>query len=256
MVYVNMNEDMTNKNQYRYEENLELIEKAKAGDKDALDKLVENNLPLVSSISKKFLNRGYEYDDIFQIGCIGLVKAVNNFDAAYNVQFSTYAVPMIMGEIKRFLRDDGLIKVSRSIKYAARKLHYDKEKLTKKLNREPTIEELAEYSGMTPEEILFSTEAINEPKYLYDTIHQDDGSPIFLIDKIGNNEDEGKELIDKIALKEALSKLDARSRQIIILRYFKDITQVKVAQMLGISQVQVSRIEKKVLKTMKEKLSG
>lgn len=256
MVYVNMNEDMTNKNQYRYEENLELIEKAKAGDKDALDKLVENNLPLVSSISKKFLNRGYEYDDIFQIGCIGLVKAVNNFDAAYNVQFSTYAVPMIMGEIKRFLRDDGLIKVSRSIKYAARKLHYDKEKLTKKLNREPTIEELAEYSGMTPEEILFSTEAINEPKYLYDTIHQDDGAPIMLIDKISEDYEEDNEIVNKIALKEALNKLDIKSRQIIMLRYFKDKTQVEVAKMLGISQVQVSRIEKRVLKIMKDKLKG
>lgn len=251
-----MNEDKARSNQFKYEENLELIQKAKEGNKEALDKLVENNLPLVASISKKFLNRGYEYDDIFQIGCIGLVKAVNNFESKYNVQFSTYAVPMIMGEIKRFLRDDGLIKVSRSVKYAARKLHYDKEKLTNELNREPTIEELAEYSGMSTEEILFSTEAINEPKYLYDTIHQDDGSPIFLIDRISKKEEEDKEVIDKLALKEALSKLDARSRQIIVLRYFKDITQVKVAQMLGISQVQVSRIEKKVLKSMKEKLSG
>ncbi|QGU95005.1 RNA polymerase sporulation sigma factor SigF [Clostridium bovifaecis] len=251
-----MNEDITKNITCKYEENLDLIQRAKSGDKGALDKLVENNLPLVSSISKKFLNRGYEYDDIFQIGCIGLVKAVNNFDENYNVQFSTYAVPMIMGEIKRFLRDDGLIKVSRSVKYAARKLHYDKEKLTKELNREPTVEELAKFSGMTTEEVIFSIEAVNEPKYLYDTIHQDDGSPIYLIDKIKESENEGAETLDKIALKEALNKLDARSRQIIVLRYFKDITQVKVAKMLGISQVQVSRIEKKVLKSMKEKLSG
>jgi len=251
-----MSEDIAKNNTYKYEENLDLIKKAKSGDKEALDKLIENNLPLVSSISKKFLNRGYEYDDIFQIGCMGLVKAVNNFDEKYNVQFSTYAVPMIIGEIKRFLRDDGLIKVSRSIKYAARKLHYDKEKLTKQLNREPTVEELAKFSGMTSEEVVFSIEAVNEPKYLYDTIHQDDGSPVYLIDKIKQCENEGTETLDKIALKEALSKLDTRSRQIIILRYFKDITQVKVAKMLGISQVQVSRIEKKVLKIMKEKLSG
>ncbi|MCY6370486.1 RNA polymerase sporulation sigma factor SigF [Clostridium ganghwense] len=250
-----MSGDVYKKNNTKFEENLSLIQRAKEGDKGALDKLVENNLPLVSAISKKFMNRGYEYDDIFQIGCIGLVKAVNNFEAKYNVQFSTYAVPMIMGEIKRFLRDDGLIKVSRSIKYNARKLHYDKEKLTKKLSREPTIEELSEFSGMTTEEILFSTEAVNDPKYLYDTIHHDDGSPIFLIDKISDNKDENKDIINKIALKEALSKLDVRSRQIIILRYFKDITQVQVAKMLGISQVQVSRIEKKVLKAMKEKLS-
>lgn len=251
-----MSEDNTKSSEFKYEINLELIESAKQGDKDALDKLIEKNLPLVSSISKKFLNRGYEYDDIFQIGSMGLVKAVNNFDAKYNVQFSTYAVPMIIGEIKRFLRDDGLIKVSRSVKQAGRKLHYDREKLIRKLNREPTIEELSEFSGMTTEEILFSTEAINEPKYLYDTIHQDDGSPIFLIDKISKSEGEDKQLLDKLALKEALNKLDPRARQIIILRYFKDITQVKVAQMLGISQVQVSRIEKKVLKAMKDKLSG
>lgn len=250
-----MNEDRTKKNNDKFQENLNLIEKAKEGDKSALDKLVELNLPLVSAISKKFMNRGYEYDDIFQIGCIGLVKSVKNFEAKYNVQFSTYAVPMIMGEIKRFLRDDGLIKVSRSIKYNARKLHYDKEKLTKKLNREPTIQELAEFSGMSAEEILFSTEAVNDPKYLYDTIHQEDGSPIYLIDKVSGTKDENKDIVDKLALKEALSKLDTRSRQIIILRYFKDVTQVQVAKMLGISQVQVSRIEKKVLKTMKEKLS-
>lgn len=251
-----MSEDNTKSSEFKYEINLELIERAKQGDKDALDKLIEKNLPLVSSISKKFLNRGYEYDDIFQIGSMGLVKAVNNFDAKYNVQFSTYAVPMIIGEIKRFLRDDGLIKVSRSVKQAGRKLHYDREKLIRKLNREPTIEELSEFSGMSTEEILFSTEAINEPKYLYDTIHQDDGSPIFLIDKISKSEGEDKQLLDKLALKEALNKLDPRARQIIILRYFKDITQVKVAKMLGISQVQVSRIEKKVLKAMKDKLSG
>lgn len=235
--------------------NLELIEKAKQGDKEALDELVKINLPLVSAVSKKFMNRGYEYDDIFQIGCIGLVKAINNFESKYNVQFSTYAVPMIMGEIKRFLRDDGLIKVSRSIKYNARKIHYDKEKLVNELGREPTIQELSEYSGMPKEDIILSTEAVNDPKYLYDTIHQEDGAPIYLIDKVAENKDSDKELTDKLALKEALGKLDARSRQIIVLRYFKDVTQVEVAKMLGISQVQVSRIEKKVLKLMKEKLS-
>ena len=174
----------------------------------------------------------------------------------FRSQFSTYAVPMIMGEIRRFIRDDGLIKVSRSVKYTARKLHFDKEKLTKKLHREPTVEELSKFSGIDKEQIIFATEAINEPKYLYDTIHQDDGSPIYLIDKVVLKDESEIDELDKIALKEALSKLDQRSRQIIILRYFKDITQVKVAKMLGISQVQVSRIEKKVLKTMKEKLSG
>jgi RNA polymerase sporulation-specific sigma factor len=244
------------KRDYNYDDNLELISRARNGDRYALEKLIELNLPLVSAISKKFLNRGYEYEDIFQIGSMGLVKAVNNFDPKFNVKFSTYAVPMIMGEIKRFLRDDGIIKVSRSVKNVARKLHYDKEALTKKLDRDPTIDELSAYSGIKTEEIVFALESANGLQYLYDTIHQDDGSPVLLIDKLSEDYEEDNEIVDKIALKEALSNLDTKSRQIIMLRYFKDKTQVQVANMLGISQVQVSRIEKKVLKVMKERLSG
>lgn len=239
---------------YDYNDNIELIEKARNGDKDALDKMVEVNLPLVSAVTKRFLNRGYEYEDIYQIGCMGLVKAINNFNTEYKVKFSTYAVPMIMGEIKRFLRDDGIIKVSRSVKNTARKLHYDREELTKQLNREPTIEELSAYSGIEPEDIVMATESASSMQYLYDTIHQDDGAPIMLIDKISENYKEDSDVINKIALKEALNNLDAKYRQIIMLRYFKDKTQVEVAKLLGISQVQVSRIEKKVLKVMKEKL--
>jgi RNA polymerase sporulation-specific sigma factor len=241
---------------YNYEDNIALIELAKKGDKDALDKITEMNLALVSSICKKFLNRGYEYDDIFQIGCIGLVKAVNNFDTKFNVRFSTYAVPMIMGEIKRFLRDDGIIKVSRSVKNTAKKLHYDKEKLTKQIGREPTIEELSKFSGVDKEDIIYALESLSGPQYLYDTIHQDDGSPVLLIDKIDGNYEQDKSVIDRIALKEAIRELDYKARQVIVLRYFKDKTQVQVAKVLGISQVQVSRIEKKVLKQMREKLSG
>jgi RNA polymerase sporulation-specific sigma factor len=251
-----MDEEILNKQEYSYEDNLGLIKQARAGDKNALNKLIQLNLPLVSAISKKFLNRGYEYEDIFQIGSMGLVKAVNNFDPNFNVKFSTYAVPMIMGEIKRFIRDDGIIKVSRSVKNEARKLHYDKEALTKKLDRDPTIEELSEYSGISREDIVFALEAVNSLQYLYDTIHQDDGSPVLLIDKLSEKYEEDSEIVDKIALKEALTNLDTKARQIIMLRYFKDKTQVQVAKMLGISQVQVSRIEKKVLKIMKERLSG
>lgn len=251
-----MDEEIIKKQDYSFDDNLELIKKARDGDKAALESLIQLNLPLVSAISKKFLNRGYEYEDIFQIGSMGLVKAVNNFDEKFNVKFSTYAVPMIMGEIKRFIRDDGIIKVSRSVKNEARKLHYDKEALTKTLNREPTIEELSRYSGISTEDILFAMEAVNSLQYLYDTIHQDDGSPVLLIDKLSENVEEDSEIVDKIALKEALTNLDTKARQIIMLRYFKDKTQVQVAKMLGISQVQVSRIEKKVLKIMKEKLSG
>lgn len=251
-----MNEEALKKDVRKYDSNGELIEAAQKGDKAALDKLVKINMPLVSAVSKKFLNRGYEYEDIFQIGCMGLVKAINNFDPSYNVKFSTYAVPMIMGEIKRFLRDDGIIKVSRSIKNNARKLHYDKEELSKKLDRDPTIDELSEYSGMSIEDILFASESVNNMQYLYDTIHQDDGAPVLLIDKLSEVSEEDSGIVDKIELKEALTNLDVKSRQIIMLRYFKDKTQVQVAKMLGISQVQVSRIEKKVLKMMKDKLEG
>ncbi|MFL0251745.1 RNA polymerase sporulation sigma factor SigF [Clostridium neuense] len=247
-------ENVLKKEEYNYDDNRKLIKYAKEGNKEALDKLIKNNLPLVSAISRKFLNRGYEYDDIFQIGCMGLVKAVNNFESKYNVKFSTYAVPMIMGEIKRFLRDDGLIKVSRSVKNTARQLHYDREKLVKKLNREPTIDELSKFSGVSTEDIVFATESTVNTQYLYDVVHQDDGSPVLLIDKISKTVDEDAEVIDKIVLKEAINNLDSKSRQIIILRYFKDKTQIQVAKMLGISQVQVSRIEKRVLKLMKEKL--
>ena len=211
-------------------------------------------MPLVTSISKKFTNRGYEYEDIYQIGCMGLVKSIKNFDEKYNVKFSTYAVPMIIGEIKRFLRDDGMIKVSRNVKSLAKKLHFDKEALTKKLNREPTIEELAQFSGMDKEEILFALESSASMQYLYEVIHQDDGSPVLLIDKLSENAIEDKNITEKLALKEALRNLDTKSRQIIVLRYFKDKTQIQVAKMLGISQVQVSRIEKKVLQKMRKQL--
>ena len=242
------------KEKVSYEDNLQLIPLAKEGNTEALNKLIEANLPLVTSISKKFTNRGYEYEDIYQIGCMGLVKAIKNFDEKYNVKFSTYAVPMIIGEIKRFLRDDGMIKVIRNVKSLAKKLHFDKEALTKKLNREPTIEELAQFSGMDKEEILFALESSASMQYLYEVIHQDDGSPVLLIDKLSENAIEDKNITEKLALKEALRNLDTKSRQIIVLRYFKDKTQIQVAKMLGISQVQVSRIEKKVLQEMRKQL--
>ncbi len=242
------------KEKLSYEDNSELLPLAKAGDAEAMNKLIEANLPLVTSISKKFINRGYDYEDIYQIGCMGLVKAINNFNDKYNVKFSTYAVPMIIGEIKRFLRDDGIIKVSRNVKSLAKKLHFDKEALTKKLNRDPSIEELAEFSGIDKEEILVALESSASMQYLYEVIHQDDGSPVLLIDKLSQNAAEDKNLTEKIALKEALKTLDVKSRQIIVLRYFKDKTQIQVAKMLGISQVQVSRIEKKVLLEMRKQL--
>lgn len=249
-----MEKGKVKKEKLSYEDNSELLPLAKAGDAEAMNKLIEANLPLVTSISKKFINRGYDYEDIYQIGCMGLVKAINNFNDKYNVKFSTYAVPMIIGEIKRFLRDDGIIKVSRNVKSLAKKLHFDKEALTKKLNRDPSIEELAEFSGIDKEEILVALESSASMQYLYEVIHHDDGSPVLLIDKLSQNAVEDKNLTEKIALKEALKTLDVKSRQIIILRYFKDKTQTQVAKMLGISQVQVSRIEKRVLLEMRKQL--
>ena len=249
-----MDNGTLNKTVYNYEDNSYLIPLAKSGDEEAMNILIELNMPLVSSISKKFINRGYDYEDIFQIGSMGLVKAIKNFDDNYNVKFSTYAVPMIIGEIKRFLRDDGIIKVSRNVKSLARKLRFDKEILIKELDREPTIEELSNYSGVDKEDVLVALESSAGMQYLYDVIHHDDGAPIMLIEKLSENAVEDKNMTERIALKEALRGLDTKSRQIIMLRYFKDKTQVQVAKMLGISQVQVSRIEKRVLAKMKDQL--
>ena len=241
------------KDNFNYDKNTTLIVMAKEGNKEAMNKLIEVNTPSVSSICKRFTNRGYDYEDIFQIGSMGLVKAINNFNDSFNVKFSTYAVPMIIGEIKRFLRDDGIIKVSRSTKTLAKKLHYNKEELIKKLNRDPTVDELAEYSGVDKEEVIVALESASSMQYLYDTIHHDEGTPVLLIDKL-SEKGEDDDMVNKIALREAISSLDSKGKQIIMLRYFKDKTQIQVAKMLGISQVQVSRIEKKVLKIMKEKL--
>ena len=234
------------------EETMALIERSHGGDRDAQDELVKSNVGLVSTVVKRFLSRGYEYEDLFQIGCIGLIKAIKNFNTAYNVKFSTYAVPMIMGEIKRFIRDDGPIKVSRNLKETGRRVRQAKEQLTKKYGRDVTIEEVARELCITCEDVVMSMESLAAPEYLYDVIRQDDGAPVMLIDKIGEDKDYGSEVIDKVALKELIKELDSKSRQVIMLRYFKDMTQHQIAEMLGISQVQVSRIEKKVLEYLKK----
>lgn len=215
--------------------------------------MVCSNLGLVKSVLRGFANRGYDIEDLFQIGCIGLLKAIDKFDSSYDVRFSTYAVPMIMGEIKRFLRDDGMIKVSRSLKQTATKAKYAKEKLTKELGREPTIQEIADEVDVDKEEIVVALDSSYQPDYLYDVINQSDGSPLYLIDKLSNKEDE-IDVIDSILLKELLNQLKPRDRQVIVMRYFRDKTQVEVAEMLGISQVQVSRIEKRILEDIRNML--
>ncbi len=234
---------------------LTLIINAKAGDRQAQATLVEKNVGLVWSIVKRFQNRGYEVDDLYQIGSIGLIKAINKFDASYDVKFSTYAVPMIIGEIKRFIRDDGIIKVSRSLKEIASKARITKEILTKELGREPGVNEIAERMNVSPEELVLAIEAGCTPESLYSTVGEGDNTPILLIDRINaDNNSSEVDLIDKIAIRQILDSLDARERQIIILRYFKEKTQVQIARLLGISQVQVSRIEKKILKDIKHKM--
>ena len=235
-----------------HEQTLELINRSQDGDKHSEEVLIQHNIGLISSIAKRFLNRGYEFEDLFQIGSIGLIKAIKNFNPGFDVKFSTYAVPMIMGEIKRFIRDDGIIKVSRSLKDIAKKARVAKERLSKTLGREPTLAELSEELKLSPEDLAVAMDSMLSPGYLYDVIHQDDGSPVLLIDKISEEKDMDNEVTDKIALKEVLDKLEPKARQIIILRYFKDKTQTEIAHMLGISQVQVSRIEKKVLAKMKD----
>lgn len=237
-----------------HEETLELIEKAQAEDRDAKEILVLSNIALVKSIVKKFLNRGYEYEDLVQIGTIGLIKAIHNYDAQYNVRFSTYAVPMIMGEIKRFVRDDGIIKVSRSLKELASKAMYAKERLKAIHNREPTIQEIAQEVGSTPEEVIHALESGRPVASIYDVLYEDDSNPILMIDKIASVDNELSSVIDNVTIKDALAKLDEREKTIIIMRYFQDKTQSDIAKVLGISQVQVSRLEKKVLLKMREML--
>ncbi|PLR84561.1 RNA polymerase sporulation sigma factor SigF [Bacillus sp. V33-4] len=230
----------------------ELIKKSQDGDQASRDTIVQKNMRLVWSVVQRFLNRGYEPDDLFQIGCIGLLKSVDKFDLSYDVKFSTYAVPMIIGEIQRFIRDDGTIKVSRSLKEMGNTIRKAKDELSKNLGRVPTVSELSEFLQIPAEDIILAQEAGRTPSSIHETVYENDGDPITLLDQIDNG-DEGK-WFDKIALKEAISELDEREQLIVYLRYYKDQTQSEVAARLGISQVQVSRLEKKILQQMKDRM--
>lgn len=233
---------------------LELIKLAQEGDKKAKESIINENVGLIWSIVRRFTNRGYEAEDLFQIGSIGLLKCIEKFDLSYDVKFSTYAVPMIMGEIKRFIRDDGMIKVSRPLKEMAAKAKYIREQIIQKEGREPTIQELAKLIEVSAEELALAMEAGMEVESLYSTIHQGDGNPVYLIDKLEQTQFCDENMVDMIALKQIIGQLEEKERQIIIMRYFADKTQAQVAKIIGISQVQVSRIEKKILKILREKL--
>ncbi|MGI5918517.1 MAG: SigF/SigG family RNA polymerase sporulation sigma factor [Christensenellales bacterium] len=233
-----------------HEESLRLIKLAQAGDAKAQETLVLRNTALVKSIVKKFLNRGVEFDDLMQIGSLGLIKAIKGYDPSFNVRFSTYAVPMIAGEIKRFLRDDGIIKVSRSLREKSFEIFGVKEQLKLELKRKPTIEELAQRLNMTPEDIVFAMEAVRSPVSIYEPVFDGEDSKTLLIDTMAEHDDNA--IIDSILLKEMIQKLSPKERQLIMLRFFSDKTQMEIAEVLGVSQVQVSRLITKTLSKLKK----
>ncbi|MBY6035627.1 RNA polymerase sporulation sigma factor SigF [Fictibacillus nanhaiensis] len=229
-----------------------LIKQSQEGDQQARDTIVEKNMRLVWSVVQRFLNRGYEADDLFQIGSIGLLKSVDKFDLSYDVRFSTYAVPMIIGEIQRFIRDDGTVKVSRSLKETGNKVRKAKDELSKSLGRTPTINEVAKFLDVAVEDVIMAQDAVRAPQSIHETVYENDGDPITLLDQISDHSE--SKWFDKIALKDIMDRLDERERLIVYLRYFKDQTQSEVAERLAISQVQVSRLEKKILSFMKNQL--
>lgn len=235
---------------------LELIARAKEGDLDARRQVADENLGLVWSVARRFINRGYDLEDLYQIGCIGLLKSIDKFDLQYEVKFSTYAVPMIMGEIRRFLRDDNYIKVSRSIKELAYKISQMKDKMIKENGVEPGIEQLADALSVPPEEIVFAMEASREVESIYNTVSGANGDELLLIDRMKSKEDETGKLIEHMTVEQLLSRLSEKERQLIKLRYFEDKTQADIGRILGISQVQVSRMEKRILKWMRQELEG
>ena len=234
-------------------DNIELIKLAHMGDKEARDTLVFENTGLIWSIVRRFTGRGYELDDLFQIGCIGILKAIDKFDMTYDVRFSTYAVPMILGEIKRFIRDDGMVKISRSVKESGWRIRKAESELIISLGREPTIDEIAKHIEMSREEVVLTMEANREVESINRVVYENEGNEVCIGDQIADKSN-GEELVNRIVLKNLLEELKDKERLIIKLRYFSDKTQAQVAESLGISQVQVSRVEKKILLRLREKM--
>ncbi len=229
-----------------------LIDKAKCGDKQARETLVMGNLRLVLSVIQRFANRGENLDDLFQVGCIGLMKAIDNFDTSHDVRFSTYAVPMIIGEVRRYLRDNNPVRVSRSMRDTAYHAMQAREKLSNELNREPTVEEIAKELDKPKSEIVIALEAIVEPVSFYEPVYSNGGDTIYLMDQLGDNESDG-DWIDEISIKEALKNLPPREKKILSMRFMRGMTQTEVAEEIGISQAQVSRLEKSAINTIKDK---
>lgn len=231
-----------------------LIEQSQKGDQEVRAQLIEQNLGLVRHIVKRYQGRGCDMEDLFQIGVIGLIKAVDHFDLGREVQFSTYAVPMIMGEIKRFFRDDGIVKISRGIKENAYRIRQSMEQYASQHGREANVQELMEMTGLSREDIVLALEAGYEVESIYQAAYKSDDREMLLIDRIPGNKDEHETLTNHIVLQELMEKMDERDRELIRLRYFENKTQTEVAGVMGISQVQVSRQEKKILLKMRTEI--
>lgn len=237
------------------QEMMELLHKAQKGDIDARERLVNCNLKLIFNLIQRFAHRGYELEDLFQIGTIGLIKAIDKFDFSYGVKFSTYAVPMIIGEIRRFLRDDHPVKVPRSYKEMVYKINKSREKLAIELKREATINEIAADIGVGSEDIITALEAVQTPTSIHDTLYQDDSDPIYVLDQLPLEKDENPAWFEKIALNEVLDKLPEREKHVLMLRFFEDKTQSEIAKSMNLSQVQISRIERAALHRLRTILS-
>ena len=231
-----------------------LLRRAKDGDKAAREKLVEGNLRLVLSVLQRFAGRGENADDLFQVGCVGLLKAIDNFDITQNVRFSTYGVPMIIGEIRRYLRDNSAIRVSRSMRDTAYRVLQAREKLQREQQREPTVEQIARELDISREEVVFAMDAVCDPVSLFEPIYSDSGDAVCVMDQVRDNKNTDEDWLEQIALKEAMSRLSERERQILALRYSDGKTQMEVSRVVGISQAQVSRIEKGALQHIKTQL--
>lgn len=236
------------------EEMRELFRKMQAGDQFARETLVNGNLRLVLSIIQRFQNRGEYGDDLFQVGCIGLIKSIDNFDLSQNVRFSTYAVPMIIGEIRRYLRDNNPIRVSRSLRDTAYKALQARERIMSKTLKEPTAEEIAKELGVEQSDIVFAMDAIQDPVSLFEPIYNDGGDPIFVMDQISDDGDKEENWLDQLSLREGMKRLNAREKLILSKRFFQGLTQMEVANEIGISQAQVSRLEKAAIKEMNNEM--
>lgn len=238
----------------RNEETMELLRRTKEGDKQAREELISGNLRLVLSVIQRFASRGENADDLFQVGCVGLIKAIDNFDITQPVRFSTYGVPMIVGEIRRYLRDNSAIRVSRSMRDTAYKVMQARERLMAQSQREPTVEQLAAELGIPREDVVFAMDAIVDPVSLYEPVYSDGGDALCVMDQVRDNQNTDEHWTDRIALKDALKRLDDRERRILSLRFYEGKTQMEVSAEVGISQAQVSRLEKGAINTIKKNI--